>query len=87
MARPLRLQFTGAVYHVTSRGNARQKVFFNDADRELFLRTLSDVVSRYRWICHGYCSEAYAGEYAGENDVLALENTVRSEENTESAET
>jgi putative transposase len=39
------LQFTGAVYHVTSRGNARQKVFFNDADRELFLRTLSDVVS------------------------------------------
>jgi putative transposase len=32
-------------------------------------------------------SEAYAGEYAGENDVLALENTVRSEENTESAET
>jgi putative transposase len=55
MARPLRLQFTGAVYHVTSRGNARQKVFFNDADRELFLRTLSDVVSRYRWICHAYC--------------------------------
>ena len=32
-------------------------------------------------------SEAYAGEYAGENDVLALENTVRWEENTESAET
>jgi putative transposase len=32
-------------------------------------------------------SEAYAGEYAGENHVLALENTVRWEENTESAET
>ena len=55
MARPLRLQFPGAVYHVTGRGNARQKVFFTDADRELFLRTLSDVVSRYRWICHAYC--------------------------------
>jgi len=40
MARPLRLQFPGAVYHVTGRGNARQKVFFTDADRELFLRTL-----------------------------------------------
>ncbi len=55
MARPLRLQFPGAIYHVTSRGNSRQKVFFTDADRELFLRTLSRVVSRYGWICHAYC--------------------------------
>ena len=37
MARPLRLEFPGAVYHLTSRGNARQKIFFTDADRELFL--------------------------------------------------
>jgi len=55
MARPLRLQFPGAVYHLTSRGNARQKIFFNDADRQLFLKTLAHVVSRYRWICHAYC--------------------------------
>jgi len=55
MARPLRLQFAGAVYHLTSRGNARHKIFFNDADRELFLKTLAHVVSRYRWICHAYC--------------------------------
>ena len=55
MARPLRLEFAGAVYHLTSRGNARQKIFFNDADRELFLQTLAHVVSRYRWICHAYC--------------------------------
>jgi REP element-mobilizing transposase RayT len=55
MARPLRVEFAGAVYHVTSRGNARQKIFFNDADRELFLKTLAHVVSRYRWICHAYC--------------------------------
>jgi len=55
MARPLRLEFAGAIYHVTSRGNARQKVFFTDADRELFLHTLAGVVSRYRWICHAYC--------------------------------
>ena len=34
MARPLRLEFPGAVYHLTSRGNARQKIFFTDADRE-----------------------------------------------------
>src|SRR6266540_7462989 len=36
MARPLRLEFAGAVYHLTSRGNARQKVFFTDSDCELF---------------------------------------------------
>jgi REP-associated tyrosine transposase len=55
MARPLRLEFAGAVYHLTSRGNARQKIFFNDGDRELFLQTLAHVVSRYSWICHAYC--------------------------------
>lgn len=55
MARPLRLEFPGAVYHVTSRGNARQKIFFTDTDRQLFLDTLTQVVSRYGWICHGYC--------------------------------
>jgi putative transposase len=55
MARPLRLEFVGAVYHLTSRGNARQKVFFTDADRQLFLDTLARVVSRYGWICHAYC--------------------------------
>ena len=55
MARPLRVEFSGAIYHLTSRGNARQKVFFIDADRELFLDTLSQVVSRYGWICHAYC--------------------------------
>ena len=54
MARPLRVEFSGAIYHLTSRGNARQKVFFTDADRELFLDTLSQVVSRYGWICHAY---------------------------------
>ena len=55
MARPLRLEFPGAIYHLTGRGNARQKVFFTDADRELFLSTLTGVVSRYHWICHAYC--------------------------------
>jgi REP-associated tyrosine transposase len=55
MARPLRVEFPGAIYHLTSRGNARQKVFFTDTDRELFLDTLSQVVSRYGWICHAYC--------------------------------
>lgn len=55
MARPLRIEFPGAVYHVTSRGNARRKIFLDDEDREGFLGTLSWVVERFGWICHGYC--------------------------------
>jgi putative transposase len=55
MARPLRLEFPGAVYHLTSRGNGRQKIFLADTDRELFLHTLTQVVSRYGWLCHAYC--------------------------------
>lgn len=55
MARPRRLEFAGAVYHLTSRGNARRRVFFSAADCELFLSTLSGVVRRYDWICHAYC--------------------------------
>src|SRR4029077_3795976 len=49
------LEFANAVYHLTSRGNARQGIFFNDGDRELFLQTLAHVVSRYNWICRAYC--------------------------------
>ncbi len=55
MARPLRLEFPGAVYHLTSRGNDRQKIFLRDADRDLFLEILGHVVSRYGWICHAHC--------------------------------
>ena len=55
MSRPLRLQYPGAVYHLTSRGNARQKIFLDDTDRTSFLNTLSHVISRYGWLCHAYC--------------------------------
>lgn len=55
MARPIRIQFPGAVYHITSRGNARQSIFKDDYDRKTFLKTLGDVVDRYNWLCHSYC--------------------------------
>ena len=55
MARPLRIEFPGALYHVTSRGNASQRVFRDDEDRELFLATLAWVVERFGWRCHAYC--------------------------------
>ncbi len=55
MARPLRIQYAGAVYHVTGRGNERKAIFRDDADRELFLDTLAGVNKRYHFICHAYC--------------------------------
>jgi REP element-mobilizing transposase RayT len=55
MARPLRIEFPGAIYHVTSRGNARAVIFVDDGDRNLFLETLAQVVERFNWLCHGYC--------------------------------
>jgi len=55
MARPLRLEYENAVYHITSRGNARASIFLDKDDRARFLDTLADVVDRYGWICHAYC--------------------------------
>jgi len=55
MARPLRVEFPGAVYHVTSRGNARQSIFIDDENRGRFLDVLSIVVERFKWLCHAYC--------------------------------
>jgi len=55
MTRPLRIEFEGAVYHVTSRGNARADIYLSDADREMFLEVLAHVVDRFGWICHACC--------------------------------
>lgn len=55
MARPLRLQFSHALYHVTSRGNARQAIVKTVADRQAFLDALAQVVDRFGWHCHAYC--------------------------------
>jgi REP element-mobilizing transposase RayT len=55
MARPLRIEFPGAVYHVTSRGNARSDIFEDDNDRHLFLSILGQTVKRFNWLCHAYC--------------------------------
>ncbi|MFC6672069.1 transposase [Marinobacterium aestuariivivens] len=55
MARPLRLQFAGALYHVTSRGNRRESIYETDEDRSLFLGVLDDVCEAFNWICHAYC--------------------------------
>jgi REP element-mobilizing transposase RayT len=55
MARGLRLQVPGGIYHVTTRGVARLPIFRNDDDRRCLLALLGDVVDRYEWSCHAYC--------------------------------
>lgn len=55
MARQLRIEFPGAVYHITSRGNAKQPIFLDDGDRKDFLDRLCSVVRRSNWLCHAYC--------------------------------
>jgi len=55
MARPLRIEFPGALYHVTSRGDRQELIFEDDEDRTGFLAILAAVISRFRWRCHAYC--------------------------------
>lgn len=55
MARPLRIEYPDAIYHITSRGNARGEIYADDQDRENFLTVLSLVIKRYNWLCHAYC--------------------------------
>lgn len=54
MARPIRLEFPGAIYHVTTRGNGGDDIFLDDQDRLQFLTALGEVVSRAGWIVHAY---------------------------------
>jgi len=49
MARPLRLDFAGALHHVTSRGNERRPIFHSNRDREAFLQFLAEAVKRFGW--------------------------------------
>lgn len=55
MTRPLRIEYAGALYHITSRGNAQEAIYRNDEDRKEFLTLLSNVNKRYNWYCHAYC--------------------------------
>lgn len=54
MARPLRLEFPGALY-ITARGNARQPIFLDNGDRQQFIRLLGREVQQQHWRCYGYC--------------------------------
>jgi len=55
MVRPLRLSFENAFYHITIRGNRREKIFYSDQDKEIFLKKLEEMLIKYTIICHAYC--------------------------------
>ena len=55
MTRPLRIEFEGALYHITSRGDRKEDIYEDDRDRHVFLAILEDVIGRFNWLCHAYC--------------------------------
>jgi len=55
MARPLRLEFAGALYHITSRGDRGEDIYEDDEDCRQFLQLLDEVCQSYNWVCHAYC--------------------------------
>jgi putative transposase len=55
LARPIRIEYPGAFYHVFSRGDLKQLIFFSDADRNHFLYCLRKACRKFGTICHAYC--------------------------------
>jgi len=55
MARPLRIEFPGAVYHVTSRGDRREAIFVDDEDRHALLAIVAQALSRFDARMLAYC--------------------------------
>jgi REP element-mobilizing transposase RayT len=55
MSRPLRIEFAGALYHVTSRGDGREAIFLGEEDRHRFLSVIAEVVQDFNWAVHAHC--------------------------------
>src|SRR5438874_3076329 len=55
MARPLRIEYPGAIYDLLSRGDRREAIFKSDSDRELFLGLVARTCRRTLWQVHAYC--------------------------------
>jgi REP element-mobilizing transposase RayT len=55
MARKLRLEYEGAIYHVMNRGDRREPIFHDDKDREMFVETLGQAAQKTGWQIHAYC--------------------------------
>jgi len=55
MARPLRIELAGGLYHITSRGDRREDIYLDAVDRWTWLKLLGQVCARYNWVCHAWC--------------------------------
>ncbi len=55
MARQIRIEYAGALYHVTSRGDRQEDIYLDDEDRSNFLSLLAQVSKDYNWLIHAYC--------------------------------
>ncbi len=55
MSRPLRIEFSGAFYHVTSRGDRREDIYLTEGNRKGFLNVLEHLHERFNWLVHAYC--------------------------------
>ncbi|MGH8550981.1 MAG: transposase [Methylococcales bacterium] len=61
MARPLRLEFAGALYQVTSRGERREDIYLTEDDRAEWLQVLGKVCERFNRVIHAYCQMSNHG--------------------------
>ncbi|MFO7801574.1 MAG: hypothetical protein R6V55_04695 [Desulfovermiculus sp.] len=73
MARPLRIEYPGAVYHVLARGNARSPIYLDDADRGMFLNVLGRVVSDLNWLLSQFAEQRQEARMQFRHFVLAGE--------------
>ncbi len=55
MSNAPRIQYAGAIYHVTARGNAKRDIFHAQRDWQFFLNALAETIEQYEWECHAYC--------------------------------
>ncbi|KTD70029.1 Transposase IS200 like protein [Legionella steelei] len=55
MVRALRIEYCGAMYHITSRGNKQEDIYLSNEDRVLFLEIFTHVCNKCKWVCHAYC--------------------------------
>jgi putative transposase len=55
MTRPLRIEFPGALYHITSRGDRKVDIYLDDTDRAVWLQTLAEVCAKSNYLVHAFC--------------------------------
>lgn len=77
MARPLRIEFPGAVYHVTSRGNRRELVFLDDRDRSMLLGVIGEALIRFKAHMLAYCLMGNHYHFVLQTELANLSRVMR----------